>query len=316
MNLKITENQEKFSLLDTPEKLLFRENEYSQLVTNIKNSANTLVHGPLGSGKTTLLRRASQELSTVSAKVVFIDCSLYQTANAVLRELLIDRPIASRSNYDLLKRLIERARNNKPTICLDHIENLKEKEVIGQLMQIGLCVVIACNGAECISSLDLRARVGIASVLELKPYTEEQTFRILKKVTDEVPGAKDISDEILSTIAAKTRGNITLALNILKTMVFKSQAQGKDILEDINSILIEHDYSGKLNHDEKLLMQVLREWKSLPASRLYDFYVQRSKHPKSERAFRNYMSDLASKGLAKSIGEKRGRVYEIIEKQS
>jgi len=51
----------------------------------------------------------------------------------------------------------------------------------------------------------------------------------------------------------------------------------------------------------------------LPARRLYDFYIQNTRHPKSERSFRNYMESLCSKGLVKAIGEKRGRVYEILE---
>jgi len=56
----------------------------------------------------------------------------------------------------------------------------------------------------------------------------------------------------------------------------------------------------------------LQQWKSLPASILYDFYVQNTRHPKGERSFRNYMENLCSKGLVKAIGEKRGRIYEVV----
>jgi hypothetical protein len=48
----------------------------------------------------------------------------------------------------------------------------------------------------------------------------------------------------------------------------------------------------------------LQEWKSLPASRLYDFYVQNTKHPKSERSFRNYVESLCSKGLVKLLARR------------
>jgi len=69
----------------------------------------------------------------------------------------------------------------------------------------------------------------------------------------------------------------------------------------------------KLSRDEKILLRILEKWKSLPASRLYDFYVQNSGHPKGKRSFRNYMENLCSKGLVKAIGDKRGRIYEMAQ---
>lgn len=315
MNSRLTVNQDIFSPFAIPEKVLFRAKEYSQLLANIRNSANTLIHGPVGSGKTALLRKASQELSSAKGKVMYIDCSLYQTANAVLREVLIDRPIASRNNYDLLKRLVERARNNRFAICLDHIENLKEKEIIGQLMQVGICVVITCNDTDFLSTLDLKARTGVASTIELRPYTAEQTFQILRQRSVEATPSDTYSDEDLKQIAQKTKGNITLALNILKTAAFRLEAQDAESADDIDlyDIMLEHDCPEKLNQDQKLLIRILQEWKGLPPSRLYDFYVQKSRHPKSERAFRNYMADLCARDMVKAVGDKRGRVYEVVE---
>ncbi len=313
MNSKLIKNLELSNPSVVPEKLLFREKEHSQLVTNLKNSINTAVYGQLGSGKTFLLKKAIQELSSPKEKIIYIDCSLYQTANAVLREVLIDRPIASRSNYDLLKRLIERARNNKFTICFDHTESLRETEIIAQLIQIGVCVVVVCNSKDFLSSLDLRARIGLASLIELLPYTADEAFQLLRQMTSETLST-GYTDESLKLIAEKSKGNLTLAYNILKTGVHRATQDKKSIEEiNLNDILLEHDCPQKLNQDEKLLLRILQEWKSLPASRLYDFYIQQSRHPKSERALRNYMENLCSKGLVKAIGEKRGRVYEAIE---
>lgn len=60
-------------------------------------------------------------------------------------------------------------------------------------------------------------------------------------------------------------------------------------------------------------MKILEEWRSLPASRLFDFYVQRARYPKGQRSFRNYMENLCAKGLVKAVGDKRGRIYEIVD---
>jgi len=92
----------------------------------------------------------------------------------------------------------------------------------------------------------------------------------------------------------------------------KAESENKKTIEE-SDIQINNDCPPKLNHDEKILLKILEEWKSLPASRLYDFYVQNTRHPKGERSFRNYMENLCSKGLVRAIGEKRGRIYEIVE---
>jgi len=46
---------------------------------------------------------------------------------------------------------------------------------------------------------------------------------------------------------------------------------------------------GNLNADEKSLVHILREEKSLASNALYGYYSQRTKYPKGERSFRNYM---------------------------
>jgi len=68
----------------------------------------------------------------------------------------------------------------------------------------------------------------------------------------------------------------------------------------------------ELSADERILMNILREQKSLASNTLYGFYSQRARHPKSRRSFRNYMQNLCAMGLVRNIGEKRGRVYEIV----
>lgn len=215
----------------------------------------------------------------------------------------------------MLKRLMERARNNKYIVCLDRVEHLKGKEIIGQLIQVGICVIIACNSYEYLSTLDLRVRTGISATIELKPYSSKQAFQILKGRAEQVLEGGSYSDDILRKIVEKTRGNISIALNVLKAIALKAKNEHRKSIDevDLDNILLEHDCPERLNADERVIMRILQEWKSLPANRLHAFYVQKSRYPKSERAFRNYMENLCFKGLVKALGEKRGRTYEIIE---
>jgi L-rhamnose isomerase len=64
--------------------------------------------------------------------------------------------------------------------------------------------------------------------------------------------------------------------------------------------------------DEKINMAIMNEWKSLPSNKLYQFYAEKARHPKGERFFRNYVSELCDKGLLKVVGEKKGRIYESV----
>jgi AAA+ ATPase superfamily predicted ATPase len=55
---KILINPEALSLSYLPEKLLHRDKERSQLISNIRNSINTFLCGDNGSGKTALVKHA------------------------------------------------------------------------------------------------------------------------------------------------------------------------------------------------------------------------------------------------------------------
>jgi cell division control protein 6 len=314
MNLKIVTNSEILSQSHIPERLLHREKELAQLKSNITNSVNTFIYGPCGSGKTSLVKKAVQNFSSAKARAIYIDCSLYQTTNAILREMLSDRPVFSRSNYDLLKRLCERAKNLKLIICLDHAEKLKQTEIISKFISLGFTVVIVSDNEDFLHAIDPWTRSNIAGMLRLEGYTAEQAFEILKERAEQALAGGSYTDELLRGIVEKSKENIALAINALKASALKAESEGRKAIDDVDAdaVLIEHDCPNKLTHDEKILLKILKEWGSLPASRLFAFYQEKASYPKGERSFRNYMQALCSKGLAKAVGDKRGRIYEIV----
>jgi Cdc6-like AAA superfamily ATPase len=314
MNSKIIENHEILSHSHTPEKLLHREKILTQLKSNITNSVNTFIYGPCGSGKTSLVKKALQNFSSAKGKAFYIDCSLYQTANAVLREMLSDRPVFSRSNYDLLKRLCERAKNLKLIICLDHAEKLKETEIASKFISLGFTVIIVSDSEDFLHSIDPWARSNIAGIIKLESYTTEQAFDILKERAEQALAQGSYTDETIRKISEKCNGNIALAISMLKSCALKAEAENKKTIDeiDLEPMIVEHDCPQKLTLDEKILLKILHEWKSLPASRLFAFYREKARIPKGERSFRNYMQALCSKGLVKALGDKRGRTYEIV----
>lgn len=315
MNLKIVTNSEILSQSHIPERLLHREKELSQLKNNMANSVNTFIYGPCGSGKTSLVKKAVQNLRSAKARTIYIDCSLYQTANAVLREMLSDRPVFSRSNYDLLKRLCERAKNLKLIICLDHAEKLKETEIISKFISLAFTAVMVSDNEDFLHAIDPWTRSSIAGIIKLESYTAEEAFEILKERAGQALAEGSYTDELIRNIAEKSNGNVALAINALKASALKAETEGRKAIDDIDAdaVLIEHDCPDNLTHDEKIFLKILKEGKSLPANRLFAFYQEKARNPKGERSFRNYMRSLCSKGLAKAVGDKRGRIYEIGE---
>jgi len=100
-----------------PNELLFRDKERLKLLKFLLNGINTFIYGTVGSSKTTLLKSIIEELNSVNnAKVIYVDATLHQTTNSILREVLSSiSPLSaiSKSNSYLINRLKEKLRNRK-----------------------------------------------------------------------------------------------------------------------------------------------------------------------------------------------------------
>jgi Cdc6-like AAA superfamily ATPase len=317
---RIVTTHEVLSESYTPENILHREKELAQL-SNAINIVNTFVYGPSGSGKTLLIKKVVEHVSSNrKGCAIYIDCCLYQTTNAIFHEILLSLSsvVSSKSNYDLTKRLKARMRSldSRMTVCLDHFERLKEIETVNRLLSLGIELVIVSENYEAYRRLNSIGKANITNIIEIHCYSEDQAFDILLQRAREALEESAFSEGTLRKIVQTSSGNLTLCINLLKALALKAENEGKDSIDQV-----EYEYEidcedENLNADEKLLVNILREQKSLASSALYGFYSQRTKYPKGERSFRNYMQDLCLRGLVKSIGDKRGRVYEIIEQAS
>jgi Cdc6-like AAA superfamily ATPase len=317
MDSKIILNPELLSQSYIPEKLLHRERELTQLSNSI-GLVGTFIHGPIGSGKTLLVKRVIENFnSTKKGRVIYIDCSLYQTTNAIFHEILssLNSIVSSKSNYDLTKRLKARLRHLdcRVTACLDHFDFLKEIETLNRLLSLGLGLVIISESRDAYRKLDVFMKANITNMIDIPSYTSDQTFEILIKRAEEALEKYTYSEETIRKITEKSFGNVTLALNLLKSQALKAESEGKSSIDDVEFDFEIDCPNENLSRDEKVIVSILEEWKSLPSSRLYDFYTEKARHPKGKRSFRNYMQNLCAKGYVRIIGEKRGRVYEIVE---
>jgi DNA polymerase III delta prime subunit len=282
-----------------------REPERALILSYLKNSINTLVYGPSGIGKTTLINSVIKEVNDSFGQAVYVNCSLYQTANAVLREILLSlgSMIASKSNYELTKRLKEKTRKVKLFVFLDHFENLKKDDILNILIGLDFCVCLVSDSFESYKMMSLTQRTRFVNVLKMEKLTDEEITEVLRGVA-----CNKMTDEMLWRIVEKSDGNLTLALNMLRS--FEAN-HGNFVIEQIDLIETSPDKISSMGSLE--ILQLLEQRKKLPSGELYRLYCEKSEYPRSERSFRNYMEDLCRKGLVRSIGDKKGRFYEIIE---
>ena len=314
MEPKIVVNAEILSPSFVPDVLVRREKELALVSAQARDGVNVFIHGPPGSGKTALLKRVCLESSSMARRVFYLDCSLYQTVNAILREILTDRLVFSRSNYDLLKKLQEKTRQTRATVCLDHFDRVRESEIVTKLVGIGVSVIISGNNEDNLEELDLRTRSFISSMIGIEPYSVDDTVSILKARADQALAKFSFREATLRKIAEKTKGNVALALTILRACAILAEGQGKKTIEEVNvdETLRQHDCPVKLNPDERALVGILEEWRTLPSNRLYQFYRLNAKYPKQERSYRKYMQKLREKGLVRAVGDRTARYYEIV----
>ena len=122
----------------------------------------------------------------------------------------------------------------KATICLDHFDLTKEPEIVTKLLGIGLSVIMSGNNEDSLQELDLRTRSFVSSVIPIAAYSIEQALSILKSRTEQALAKYTFKEATLRKITEKTKGNIALAITILRACALLAESQGKRAIEDVN----------------------------------------------------------------------------------
>lgn len=194
--------------------LVSRNKERNQLLNFLRKSIDTFVFGPHGIGKTTLTRAVANEYDSKFGRAVYIDCLLFQTANAILREILfsLGSIIASRSNYELTTRLKEKTKRLKLVIFLDHSENLKGYEILKILIGLNVRVCLVSDSFESYRKMGLFLKSRFANIMKIKKLPREKILKIIKKTTSvyRFPIADDLIQRILFRKLTKTTMNTKL----------------------------------------------------------------------------------------------------------
>lgn len=210
-----------------------RDQERALIIGFLKNSINTVVYGPPRIGKTTLINSVIEEANKSFGQAIYVDCSIYPTANAVLRE-------------------------------------------------IHFCICLVADSFESYRAIDFRLRTKIANIVKIEKLSNGQVSEILNDYVS------NIGDEIIQRIVEKNEGNLTLALNILKSI---EANHGKS--DNIERIDFSNETAHKtVNENHSIILNILKKQNKRASGQLHSLYCQKSEFFKSERSFRNYMQTL------------------------
>jgi archaeal cell division control protein 6 len=347
----------KKSALDTsnqPEKIVSRVNEVEKIVRYISDYEQqqtvplVSIYGRSGTGKSTLVRYVCNYFPEI--KLCFVNIrkakTVFGTINLILNEL--DQPsLASAQGMNLgmekiresiltittleKKKLFVLALDEFDVIFYDKRGNpsdfvYKLVEMQAELKSKGCLAMIFTVSNNVLSDYDLddriRSRIGNSEIF-FKPYTKEETLKILQQRSEEAFGKK-IDKKVLeecAKISFLEHGDARRAVDLLRVSAEIAAKEKKDLLvkhikdasKQIQKDRVEEVISS-LSHHSKLICLVLAsktfgldkmQHSTMSIFEKYKEYVQ--SEPVSYRRFSELLKDLENTGLIISDTRSNGQ---------
>ena len=347
----------KKSALDTsnqPEKIVSRVNEVEKIVRYISDYEQqqtvplVSIYGRSGTGKSTLVRYVCNYFPEI--KLCFVNLrkakTVFGTINLILNEL--DQPsLASAQGMNLGMEKIRKAiltittleKKKLFVLALDEFDVIfydkrgnpsdfvyKLVEMQAELKSKGCLAMIFTVSNNVLSDYDLddriRSRIGNSEIF-FKPYTKEETLKILQQRSEEAFGKK-IDKKVLeecAKISFLEHGDARRAVDLLRVSAEIAAKEKKDLLvkhvkdasKQIQKDRVEEVISS-LSHHSKLICLVLAsktfgldkmQHSTMSIFEKYKEYVQ--SEPVSYRRFSELLKDLENTGLIISDTRSNGQ---------
>ncbi|MBU1203568.1 MAG: AAA family ATPase [Nanoarchaeota archaeon] len=254
-----------------PKLVPFRENHQNFIASCIKplfqkrNGRNIFAFGQPGIGKTVSCRHVLKELEEKTEEIIPIYINVWKSNTAHKITLEICNHInykftADRSTDELIKAITPAINKKSLVLCLDEIDKLKKEEhhILYHLLEdiYRKTIILITNNKDWLTAVDNRIKSRLLPEdLEFKPYTEKETYEILKQRIGYAFVQDLFQENILKQIAKKT-----FELQDMRTGLYLLK-ESAEIAESRSSKEITQEHINQA-------MQKLKDYKRIPANNL------------------------------------------------
>ncbi len=288
----------------------------------MRTGIHTYLYGSLGTGKTTAVKQAIAKFTDTRNKALYISCSTRTTVHAILRSLIeaVNSCLSShkaaihvsiRSNSEIVEQLKAALQKLEWTkfkvVALDHFHAVQETEIVDHLLDLGFIIILVSDDTKAITKLSPAAYSMFTNTICFEDYTQDQVVKILHSKARHLLGEGQFTDTLVKKIAEQCHTNILQGETLLLASALNAVSRKKHVVDETDLPRFEIKGDG-LSPDEKTILDILKEQGALQGGTLYKTYCERTKFPKAERTFRNYMKNLCERNLVRAIGTNKGRV--------
>lgn len=329
LNGRIFKNENALMAQTLECKNLCRKDDEERIISAIKPIAhgnpceNLFVHGPAGSGKTMMIKHVLDQLKDYNQRVLclYVNCWYHSTSMAIYTRIAdaLGEPVSrrGRATDEIFDRIVELMKYSKTPVMLvlDEIDGLicrDDARVLHNVTSIphedalfGLIGI--SNDRNILSRVHTKVRDHIRfTPLEVKGYSKEQLFRLLKIRAETGLVEDSYCDEELDRMAELAHGDGKFALELLwKSAKHAEARKGTSIssedIEEINKLI--NVTEPALGEEEQLILDILKGGQKT-SSELYWLFQKRLWI--SRRQISNYVVALERKGMVETKLIQRG----------
>ena len=311
----IISNPTVFDLDYLPEEMPFREGELDAMAREVaffvKKGAptNLFLWGPPGTGKTASVRKILRESEAVfpGVRTAYVNVWNFRTRTGILTEIArqigIPIPVSGVSYEFIYSSLLERL-DGKVIIALDEADRLLgNTDILYDLSRMGsrAMLITIANSKEFLTLLDARIISTLfQNEVEYKPYTVPQLTEILRRRAENGLYPNTWDDKILRICAAvgfSRGGDARIAITCLYNAAKHAEGRGASRImeEDVKAVKGELSYRRDIDPKFLPIVELLSKNGPMTTGDLYREYSK--SYPINERTFRNYIRELADRGI-------------------
>ena len=290
---KVLVNREPFSFDWTPDNLVGRDRELTELasmfthVVNQNSSCRAVITGPVGSGKTVLTRRFGYDLlSHLEGKrkvcLAHVNCRNHPSTSQVLQRIALtldsghpERGLSSGEIIQSIRRNLI-SHDSHLLLVLDEVDLLIRRDnsdLIYKLLRIdegqekqgSLSLILVSQDTMLLKLFEpaIISRLGASNIIKMNPYDKNGLTEIARQRADIACKNGSISEEVLQKIGfmAAESGDARLAIELLDSSIRRAESAGRGevLIEDIEQssarvAAIEPSQIDVLSKDQKLIM--------------------------------------------------------------